>query len=321
MKQSRKRLILLVLSLVAMTCGLGCTDRKNERKEVAMITKSTNSSFFKSMYAGAKSAAAEFNVELQYEGPQHEEDFEMQNVMIKNAIDREVDAIIISAIDYNQSVELLDKAADSGIKVVVVDSDVNSDKVSQRIGTDNYAAGQQAAEILLKKGEGNLRIAVVNFDENTENGQEREKGFLDTIIKEPGAIIEKRIKVPSDRVETKERTIEMLKENPNIDAIVTFNEWTTLGVGDAVKEIGQQTDIAVVGFDNHIAAIEMLEAGTIDALIVQNPFAMGYLGVKSAWELSTGNRGASEKKVTETVTVTEENMFDSKCQKLLFPFE
>ena len=88
----------------------------------------------------------------------------------------------------------------------------------------------------------------------------------------------------------------MLKENSNIDAIVTFNEWTTLGVGDAVKEIGQQTDIAVVGFDNHIAAIEMLEAGTIDALIVQNPFAMGYLGVKSAWELSTGNRGASEKK-------------------------
>ena len=83
--------------------------------------------------------------------------------------------------------------------------------------------------------------------------------------------------------------------------------------------MGRQDDIAVVAFDNQTTLIEMLEMGEIDALIVQNPFAIGYLGVESAYKLL--KKLDVEPKITTRVTeVTRDNMYNSDIQKILFQF-
>lgn len=51
---------------------------------------------------GALSAATEFNIDITFEGPDNEEDYETQNRMIENAVSRNVGAIILSAIDYEK---------------------------------------------------------------------------------------------------------------------------------------------------------------------------------------------------------------------------
>ena len=78
--------------------------------------------------------------------------------------------------------------------------------------------------------------------------------------------------------DAREGTERMLLDNPQINVIVTFNEWTTLGVGDAVEALGAGERTQVVAFDSNVKSIGMLEKGNVDALIVQNPYAMGYLG-------------------------------------------
>ena len=165
MKKDRKNAMpLLVLMIVlAVSAGLtGCQFQKNSRKpEVAVIVKSTQSSFWKSVQAGASAASTEYNIQMSFEGPDSEEDYESQNQMVKKAIEEDVDAIVFSAVDYNANSQVIQEAAQKGIQIVVIDSDVNTDKVRCRIGTDNFQAGYMAGEAALQAEEEELYIGIV----------------------------------------------------------------------------------------------------------------------------------------------------------------
>ena len=111
---------------------------------------------------------------------------------------------------------------------------------------------------------------------------------------------------------------QLLKEHPEINVLVGFNEWMTLGIGEAAKAAGGR--VHCVGFDTNVQSVAMLETGEMHALIVQNPFAMGYLGVKNAAEQAAEGAGEKQLIYTEVTTVTQNNMFESNVQKLLFRF-
>ena len=329
-KEKKKFLKAGLASLLVLCFLSGCTGRnkasdqenavKQESKPyIAVITKSTGSNFFKTLYAGAGTASIEYNVNVTLEGSENEEDYETQNRLLEQAIEKKAGAIILSAVDYNKSVDIVERAAAAGIYVVVIDSDINSDKISAYIGTDNYEAGREAGEALLKTS-GDLKLGIVNFDANSHNGQEREQGIKDVIAENPRIQVVSDINVDSNVPDTSAGTKSMLAQNPQINAIVTFNEWTTLGVGAAVSELGMEEETTVVGFDNNVISVGMLETGEMDALIVQNPYAMGYLGVETAWKLMNGMEVSDKKIYTETMTADRENMFDTASQRLIFPF-
>ena len=265
----------------------------------------------------------EYNLDLVCEGPDGdgEEDYEAQNEMIDRAIREQVDALLFSAIDFEKNAEAIDRAAKAGIRIVVVDSPVNSEAVECYIGTNNYEAGCMAGEEVLGNPAENLNIGIVNFDKSTENGQLREKGFRDTVLNDDRANITASINVKSTITDAREGTERMLLDNPQINVIVTFNEWTTLGVGDAVEALGAGERTQVVAFDSNVKSIGMLEKGNVDALIVQNPYAMGYLGIEQINTLLNGQKPEKKETATSSILVTRENMYDDKSQKALFSFE
>lgn len=291
------------------------------KPHVTLITKSTNSAFWKSVYSGASAAATEYNLELVFEGPDVEEDYETQNEMIREAVKNGTDAIVFSAVDYEANAEEISAAAKAGVKIVVIDSDVNSKKVSCRIGTDNYEAGRMAGQAALSCDDEVLNIGIVNFDETTENGQSREKGFREEVGKDRRALIVESINVLSSAAAAKEGAKQMLIAHPEINVIATFNEWTSIGVAYAIQELDAAEDTTVVAFDSNVVCVDMLETGEVDALIVQNPYAMGYLGVENACRLINGAKADSEEIDTSTKLVTRENMYTDECQRMLFLFD
>lgn len=322
MWKNKKRYLLLSLLL---SIGLiGCSTEKNalmERKKVAVIMKSTESAFFKAVSAGANAAGTEYNMDILFEGPDNEEDYKTQNTMIQKAVKEQYDAIVFSAIDYNACKAAIEEADKAGVQVIGIDSDVNSEKIKCRIGTDNYEAGKMAAEAVLYCPEESLNIGIINFDQNTKNGQERERGFREAIEKESRVNKIETINVLSTVSNAREKTKEMIQTHPDMNVLVTFNEWTSLGVGYAIEELEMADRIHVVGFDSNIVSVGMLETGEVDSLIVQNPYAMGYLGVENAYN-AIHNIPIEKKDIkTETILVTRENMFRDECQKALFLFE
>ena len=114
----------------------------------------------------------------------------------------------------------------------------------------------------------------------------------------------------------------LLSAHPGINVLLAFNEPTSVGAAAAIDALGLAEGVYLVGFDSNIATVEGLQTGTVDALVVQNPYAMGYLGVESAYRLLTGQGGRVEETVDTTTRVVDpENMFTLDSQKALFAFQ
>ena len=309
----------LVLCLVACTGG-GNLPSKN--KDVAVITKGSDSDFWNDMKSGAFSAATEYNIDITFEGPDSEEDYENQNKMIESAVSKNVGAIVLSAIDYEKNAPAVQKAIDKGIKVITVDSDVDVSGKELFIGTDNVSAGKKAAEqaIELCKNQKSVNIGIVNYGENTENGKQRLKGFTDYIDKVKNAKVVATVNVESNTESATSGAKQLLEENKGINVLIGFNEWSALGVGYAIKDLNLKDDVFGIGFDSNVNCVGMLETGEIDTLIVQNPFSMGYLSVSKAAELLSGNAKNDSVIETDTYVVNRKNMFSPDVQKILFSF-
>ena len=317
-----KKLAALGLALLLLTGCAGTVE--NEPQHVALIAKSKNSEFFKSVFAGANAASSEYDIRLTIDGPETEEDVETQNELIDKAVADGADAIVLSAISYEGNADAVNRAAAHGVKIVVFDSDVDSDRVQVRIGTDNIAAGQKAAQAAFKE-EGELEIGIVNYDTSSRNGQEREKGFRMIASHTERVRRIHTINVLAEQADAQIKTMELLQENPEINVLVAFNEPTCVGAAMAVEELGLAGKIRMVGFDSNVEAVEMLQDGVISALVVQNPYAMGYLGVEAACNLLNGKSGKIYDPAalvdTPTVVVDQENMFTIEGQKVLFSFQ
>lgn len=321
----KKVTALLTLTFFLIAVLFGCAksaDFDNKNNNIAIITKGSDSNFWNDMKNGAMSAANEYNVNITFEGPENEEDYKTQNKMIENAISSNVGVIILSAIDFEKNAAATQKAIDSGIKVITVDSDVDVNGKELFIGTDNIEAGKRAAKqvVDLCKGQKSINIGIVNYGANTENGKERLKGFSDYIDEIDNAKIVDTVNIESNKESATGGAEELLKNHEQINVLIGFNEWSTLGVAYAIKELNLNDKVFGIGFDSNVNCVNMLESGEIDTLIVQNPFSMGYTSVSKASEILSGKKPQTNTIETDTYVVTRKNMFSSDIQKILFSF-
>ena len=186
MKNAKLRISAMLLLLAALLLSAcGHTEGRAAQYKIYLITKSTSTEFWRSVFAGANAARAEYNVNLVIRGPDTEENYAGQNMYIQEAIRNHADAIVFSAISYTENAAAIDEAAEAGIKIVVIDSDVNSSRVSARIGTDNIQAGRITAAAALDTEEQHLSVGIVNFAQFSRNGEEREIGLREQLEKDP----------------------------------------------------------------------------------------------------------------------------------------
>lgn len=324
MKRICKRLpvFLLALSLLAGcgASGSSAQDADTTRYKVALVAKSTETDFWKAVFVGAEAAATEYNMDLTIDGPDTEEDYETQNQMIADAVADGAQALVFSAIDYDANAPAIEAAAEQGVKIVVIDSAVNSEKVATYIGTDNYSAGQMAAQAALRGATGDLKVGIVNYDVNSANGQDRERGAVDTFTESGRAEVVATIHTLAEAASARQDTLEMLQAHPEINVLLAFNEPTSVGAAQAVEELQLQDSLCMVAFDSNLATVDALQTGVVDALVIQNTYEMGYFGVQSAYKLLAGQRSDVEKHVdTATRIINRENLFALDSQKVLFP--
>ena len=308
---------------VCVALSMGGCGTATEQRTVAVIAKSVTSDFFHNMRNGVYAAATEYNVTVTFDGPENEEDYATQNRMIEPAGEDGVDAIVVSAIDYTRSDAVVEEAVRRGVKVLTVDSNIGSSAVSLFIGTDNREAGRAAALAALDDSstERLVNIGLVNYTAETDNGRQRVEGFREYIDDIPNARVVAEITAESNTVSATQAALSLLQEYPQINVLVGFNEWMTLGVGNAIRQAGVADRVRGVGFDSNVLSVSMLETGEMDALIVQNPFAIGYLSIQNAEALLSGRTVDTPELYTAVTTVNRENLFDENVQKILFRFD
>jgi len=123
----------------------------------------------------------------------------------------------------------------------------------------------------------------------------------------------------ADRNKAKEEALKLLKEDGNgISIMFGTNTNTTLGICDAVSELKLDEKIIVVGFNSDEEELSYIKKGTLNGTVIQNPYIMGYVGVRYANKLVLGMTVPSELDVGATF-VNGSNMNDEYIQLLLYP--
>jgi ribose transport system substrate-binding protein len=250
---------------------------------IAVIPKGTTHSFWNSVLTGAQKAAKENDVEILWAGPDREGDREKQIQIVEDFIVKKVAGIVLAPTDARALVPVVEHAAAAKIPVVIIDSDIETDKRVSFVATDNYAGGALAAKRMAKILGGKGKVAVIKYMAGSASTTARENGFIETLKKEFPKIELVADRYGMDTVETSlSATEDVLTRHKELDGIFASNESTSRGALRALESQGRASAVKMIGFDAADALLKGLEAGRIDALVVQNPKAMGYQGVSSA---------------------------------------
>lgn len=315
---------ILVLSLFFSACSKKQPGQSGPIS-IAVIPKGTTHEFWKSIHAGAVKAARESNVEIIWKGAMKEDDRDAQISVVEDFISRGVSGIVLAPIDDLALRAPVANAVRSGIPVVIIDSDLKSDEYISFAATDNYLGGKMGAQELLRLLNGKGRVIMLRLIEGSASTTFREQGFLDEVAKAPGITVVSSNQYAGPTVETAYRTSENvlapLKDGHGgltIDGIFCPNESSTFGMLRALQDAGIAGKITFVGFDSSPKLVEALEKGELNALILQAPFRIGYLGVTSIVKHLRGEK--VDKRIDTGVTlVTRANMAQPEIKELISP--
>jgi ribose transport system substrate-binding protein len=266
--------------------GISKADNTAEKPKgvgpIAIIPKGTTHSFWNSVLAGAQKAAKENNVEIFWTGPDREGDREKQIQIVEDFIVKKVAGIVLAPTDAGALVPVVERAAAAKIPVVIIDSDIETNKRVSFVATDNYAGGALAAKHMAKLLGGKGKVAVIKYMSGSASTTARENGFMETLKKGFPEIELVEDRYGQDTVETALSAAEdVLTRHKELDGIFACNESTSRGALRALESQGRAGAVKMIGFDSADALLKGLKAGRIDALVVQNPRAMGYIGVSS----------------------------------------
>jgi ribose transport system substrate-binding protein len=263
--------------------------RSGAQKVIGVVPKATSHLFFVTIEAGVRQAAREFNVEVLWNGPNEETDHGRQIQIVDAMINRRVDALAISATDERALAAPVERAIRAGIPVTVFDSGVNVEGYTTFVATDNYGAGCTAARRLAQMIGGRGNVGVVMHKPGGTSTVLRENGFDDTMRKEfPDVHIAARQFGMSDRARSRTAAENILTAHPDLAGLFSSSEPSSLGAIQAVRSRGLSGRIKLITFDFSDAHVEALRDGTINLMLVQDPYRIGYEAVRSLAEKLAG---------------------------------
>src|ERR1700720_3341098 len=290
---------------------------------IPIIVKDTTSNYWQIVLAGARKAGKDLNVNVPELGAQSESDINGQISILENAVSEKPVAIVISPTQKAALGKPIDEAAKK-VKIIGIDSAADSNAFTSFLTTDNVQGGRIAADgladaIKAKYGKAEGDVALITAIPGVGSLDERAKGFKEELAsKYPG------LKLVADKVADGQATTglnimtDLITANPNLRGVFASNLIMAQGAGQAIAENQLANKIKLVGFDSDDKLVKLLKDGTIAALIVQDPYGMGYEGVKTALAASKGEKVPAAVD-TGVNTITKENMDSARSQELLNP--
>lgn len=300
-------LLALALALPALGQARDC---------IGVVPAGGGYAFWDAVSAGARKAGRELGVDIYFRGPNDEADTESQRLIINKVVELHCKALVLAP---NSPTRAGDVAAllEKGIPTVYIDRDAGQSQVAAVIATDNYLAGKLAAMEMSKALQGHGRVVVLRMSKNVVSTSEREQGFIETARKLgltvlDGHYIGTTIGKERDRVEQVLGSL-----HGRVDGIFTPNESTTVSTLLTLRRLKVEGHVVHIGFDAGKLPVDALRAGDLYGLVVQQPFEMGYQGVRTVYRKLHGETISPSHVALDVVFVTRANMHRPEVAALL----
>src|ERR1700734_21842 len=318
-----RRILIALFSAVSTACVVQTASAADAKPTIPIIVKDTTSNYWQIVLAGARKAGKDLNVTVPELGAQSESDINGQISILENAVSENPAAIVISPTQKAALGKPIDEAAKK-VKIIGIDSAADSKAFTSFLTTDNVQGGRIAADglaaaITAKYGKAEGDVALITSIPGVGSLDERAKGFKEELAsKYPG------LKLVADKVADGQATTglnimtDLITANPNLHGVFASKLIMAQGAGQAIAENKKADTIKLIGFESDDNSIGFLKDGKIYALVVQDPYRMGYDGVKTALAVSKGEKVPANVD-TGANLITKANMDGEKQHALLFP--
>lgn len=296
---------------------IGC--HRTQAKAIEVIPKGTANVYWQAVHAGAEAAGRQLHYEIVWDGPAQETDYDQQASIVEDAVNRDVNAIVLAPSHRDALVPPVRQALAAHIPVSIIDSGIDlppTDYVSY-VATDNIQGGKMAADALGQLLHGKGHIGEIAVAPGSVSTLQREQGFQAELKANfPGIQIDEMRYGLSDVARSRSVAEDILSAHPGLDAIFASNESGVAGALQALKGRGLEGKVKLVGFDMSPLLLAGMKEGGINALVVQDPYQIGYEGVVTVVE---SMQGKTPQKVIHTPVhlVTMANLSQPDIQTLL----
>ena len=293
--------LVLAIALVALVIGVvggratssasssgggGGGGGKATGAKIDVIIKASDSSFWQVMLAGAKQAGDDFGLRVSTFGPTSETNIDEQVQLVENSVSRGAAGILLAANSSSALNSAIDRARKEGVKVITVDTAVTT-ATEGFIGTDNVKAGNQAGQRMCKllndAGKTSGAVMIESSVAGIQSLVDRDKGFKAGLGEGcPNVQVSLQRYNNNDIGTAASQVNDALTANRNLLGVFADNNTSGVGAARAVQDNNAADTLPVVAFDSDPQENAALAAGTIDALVVQNPYFFGYQGVLAA---------------------------------------
>ena len=295
-------------------------DMTAEGMTVTLMVGVQGDPFYISMECGAQEAAAAAGMTLDVQGPDRF-DATLQNPMLDAVLAAAPDVLLVAPNDRVASAGPIARIQDGGSTVILVDTTVDDETIGvSRIATDNRLGGVKAAEALQTLGlvEGD-KVLGISVNPGITSTDLRMEGFNEKAAELGFVLVAETQYSNNEASRAAEIVTAQLAADPDLKGVFASNLFTAQGVATGVRTAGA-TDVQVVGFDAGPDQVLQLQQGDVQALVAQQPFTIGRLGVEQAVAALTGGEVTPEIQ-TESTVVTMENIDDPEVAQFLYTSE
>jgi ribose transport system substrate-binding protein len=316
-----KRFIVAVSTLAAIASG--ATAVAQPKPTIPVIVKDMTSPYWRTVLAGARKAGQDLGVNVVALGTQSESDTNGQISILATAVASSPAAIVIAPSEFAALGKPIDEAAKK-VKIIGIESAADTKAMTSLLATDNLNAGRVAADA--------LAVAITKTYADTEGDvvmitsmpgvpslDQRAKGFKEVVAAKYKALDITAEKVADGKPATVIAIMnDLIANTGDLRGVFVSDPVTAQAVSQAVVEKKTNDKINIVGVGSDEKLVKFLQDDVITGLVVEDPFRMGYDGVKMALAASKGEQ-VSANVDTGVTLITKANMGSARSEELLKP--
>ncbi len=266
----------------AVVSSVTAPPKPSKNYNITFIQGVAGDEFYITMQCGAQAEASKLGVTLRTQGPQ-KFDPTLQTPIVDSVVSSKPDAIMIAPTDVTAMQKPLAVATQSGIKLVLVDTTLSDPSIAaSAIASDNEGGGKAAFEAIKALAPQGGKVLVMSVDPGISTTDARAKGFQEAVQADP-KFKYLGVQYSHDDPPTASNLISSaLQKDPDLVGVFAANLFAAEGTATGVKQAGKQNQVKIVGFDAGPNQVKALRAGTVQALVAQEPGVIGQYGVDEA---------------------------------------
>jgi len=277
-------------------------------QSVALVGGVKDSPFYAAIDCGAKTEAKKLGIQYTYAAP-GTFDPAAQQPVLSSVIASGPQAILIAPTDRVAMQAPMHQAKAANINLITVDTALDSTTdLSSEVNSDNVAGGALGADTMAGLIGSKGKVVAISEPPGSSTDDQRVQGFVDQMrAKYPDITVLTTQYADHSAQATASKVASVLAANPDLKGVFAVDNFTGDGAPIGVRNANARAGVKIVAFDAQPSQVEALKVGDIDAIISQNPFDMGVLGVDYAVALGKG-QAPPNKKITGLMAITKDNV-------------